>query len=344
MSEGRVAVIIVTYNSQGDLAECLEALLADDRSPVQEIWVADNASTDDTLTIAHAYARQHHQVRVQANPANLGYAGGVNSAWPHTTAEFVAVLNPDCVVERGWLVPLLAWLDAQPRTAAVNPLLLLHADDGDRVNAAGQVVHISGLGFNRGLWQPRHRVPLTPAIISGLQGGAFVIRRAVLAAMGGWDDSGFLYHEDVELSWLLHLMGYDMYCVPASVVWHKYHLTMDPNKLFLLERNRWLMLLTYVRPPYLLWIAPWLALTEAMMWAYCLLRGWHFVQARAQVYAWLWGHRASLPARAARIQALRQRSDATVFSRLAWNYVWSQFLSLGRERGPSARQRVQEVR
>lgn len=344
MSEGRVAVIIVTYNSQGDLAECLEALLADDLSPWREIWVADNASTDATLDIARAYAARQARVRVQANPANLGYAGGVNSVWPHTTADLVAVLNPDCVVERGWLTPLVAWLDAQPRTAAVNPLLLLHADDGDRVNAAGQVVHLSGLGFNRGLWQPRQAVPPTPAFISGLQGGAFVIRRAVLAAMGGWDDSGFLYHEDVELSWLLHLMGYDMYCVPASVVWHKYHLTMDPKKLFLLERNRWLMLLTYVQARNLWRLAPWLALTEAMMWGYCLMRGWPFLQARAQVYAWLWQNRASLPARAARIQALRQRSDVAVFRRLAWNYVWEQFISLGRERGPSARQRVAEVR
>lgn len=331
-----VSIIVVTYNSQTHLADCLDSLCALVPEPTHEIVVMDNGSTDDSLALAEACAVRHPPLRAYRGDANRGYAGGVNAALAHTRGEYIAVLNPDMIVPANWLAPLVAFLQSNPTVGAVNPLVVLQ-DDEVRVNAAGQNVHITGLGFNRGLGQPRARFT-TSQRISGLQGGAFLIRRAVLEQMGGWDESGFMYHEDVALSWLVQLMGYDLYFVPESVVSHAYHLSMYPEKLFLLERNRWAMLVTHLKLPTLLLLAPWLLMTEAMMWGYCLLRGPAFLRAKATSYVWVIRQREALTKRRAVVRALRQRGDWDVIKRLAWNYAWDQFITLGRERGPSRRQ------
>ena len=239
-----VSVIVVNYNSKEHLAECLSALCADETMACNEILVVDNFSTDDSALIADEYAARYAFIQSLRNPINRGYAGGVNSALPHARGQYVAVLNPDVIVVPGWLTRLTQFMDSQPTVGAVNPLILLYDGDAERINAAGQTLHLTGLGFNRWLGQPRARAGHKPMRVTGLQGSAFLVRRAILDEMGGWDESGFLYQEDIELAWMLQMMGYELYCVPESIVRHKYHLTMYPEKLFLLERNRLAMLVT----------------------------------------------------------------------------------------------------
>jgi hypothetical protein len=332
-----VSVIVINYNGRDDLPECLAALRADTQSPPFEVIVVDNASTDDSLAVLARFP----EARVIANARNRGYAGGFNSAWAVAQGHYLVALNADMFVTPGWLGPLLTFLDAHPEVGAVNPLILLHAGEdrvSDCVNAAGQEVHVSGLGFNRWLGRAAAAVLPEPALVSGVQGGAVVIRRSALTPLGGWDDRGFLYHEDVELSWALQMLGHDLYCVPQAVVWHKYHLTMYPEKLFLLERNRVGMLVSHLAPVTWLWLAPFLLLTEGLMWGYCLWRGRGFLRAKWASYGWVWANRVALGQRRAHLNRLRRRTDWQLLRRMRWNYVWEQFLSLGRERGPSARQ------
>lgn len=326
----RVSVVVVNYNSGDHLPACLTALAASDLPP--EIFVVDNASTDDSLKLTTGFA-----VQVLRSETNRGYAGGVNFALPHARGEYVLALNADMRVAPDCLRQLATFLETTPGAGAVNPLILLQPD-GARINAAGQAAHITGLGFNRLLGQPRYRAGADPVRVSGLQGGAVLIRKNLLDKMRGWDASGFLYHEDVELSWLLQLMGYDLYCVPPAVVTHDYHLTMYPEKLFLLERNRWAMLITNLRAATLVGLAPFLLVTEAMLWGYCLLRGWEFLKAKTASYRWVGQQRAALAERRAFVNTLRQRSDWALLQKLQWGYVWDQVITLGRERGPSQRQ------
>ncbi len=250
--------------------------------------------------------------------------------------EFVAVLNMDLVVDPGWLPPLVAFLRAHPEAGVVNPLILLA--DGSRINAAGQDVHVTGLGFNRGLGQPLDSQGTEPIAVSGIQGSAFVVRTADLRRLGGMDVLGFLYHEDVNLSWLYRMSGYTLHCVPKSRVRHDYFLSMYPEKFHLLERNRVAMLLTYPRTSSLVALSPLLILTELLAWGYSLLRGRSFLAAKGRSYWWVWSHRAAIALRRDRAQSLRAAPDRLILASLRWTYSWDQFLTLGRERGRSARQ------
>jgi GT2 family glycosyltransferase len=334
-----VSVVVVNYNGAEDLEGCLSSLARQEPSPSAEVLVVDNASTDGSADQAERLAADAPSIEVIRSPVNRGYAGAVNMALGHARGRYVAVFNMDVTVEPGWLGPLVDFLEANPDAGAVCPLMLLEQDP-ERINAAGQDIHVTALGFNRRLGKPRSAAGTEPQRVSGLQGGAFLIRRELLDRFGGWDERGFLYAEDVQLSMLLHLVGADIFCIPASRVSHDYHLTMHPEKLFLLERNRGWTVTTDFRATTRLALAPLLLLTELMMWGYCLLRGPSFLRAKARTYRWLLQHRAERRERRAFVERLRRRSDWQILRRLRWGYAWSQFVTLGRERGESVRTQI----
>jgi len=335
----QVSVVVVNYNGADALQGCLDALLADTDDATAEILVVDNASSDGSDAIAATVADRHERVKLLRSASNRGYAGAVNLALAEARGAYVAVLNMDVVVSPGWLRPLIAFCEANPDAGAVCPLILLESDP-DRINAAGQNVHVTGLGFNRWLGKPRRLAGEAPFRVSGLHGAAFLIRAELLRELGGWDESGFLYHEDVQLSWLLRLAGREIYCAPASTVRHDYHLTMFPHKLFLLERNRLAMLAADLRLRTRLALSPLLALSELMMWGYCLLRGPSFLRAKLDSYRWVVGHRERIRDRRRLVESVRRRSDWAVLRRLRWGYPLDQLVTLGRERGESQRNRI----
>jgi GT2 family glycosyltransferase len=303
-----------------------------------EVLVVDNASSDDSAAIAERFAEEHDSVRLIRSPTNRGYAGAVNVALPEARGDHLAVLNMDVLVSPGWLDPLVSLLEAKPDAGVACPLILLESDSG-LINAAGQNLNKTGLGFNRWLGKPLEVAGDEPLQLTGLHGAAFVIRRGLLEELGGWDESGFLYFEDVELSWLLRIAGREIWGVPASRVTHDYHLSMFPHKLFLLERNRWRMLLADLRGRTRLAISPLLVLTEMMMWGYCLLRGPKFLRAKRQSYGWVRANRAQIRARREQVDSVRRHTDWQVLRGLRWGYPLDQFVTLGRERGESGRDR-----
>jgi GT2 family glycosyltransferase len=310
-------------------------VLADSYMP-RQIIVVDNASTDDSSRILDEVGIRHPEVTVLWSSSNLGYAGAVNLAMKSAEGAYVAVLNMDITVDCGWLKPLIGFLENDPSAGAVNPLVLL--PDGMRINAAGLDIHVTGLGFAHWLWRSVDSIGRSPVRVSGISGAAFVIRRRLLDQIGGMDTAGFLYHEDVNLSWLLHLLGFELYCVPESVVRHDYLLSVYPTKIYLLERNRWAMLLAYLHLPTLVLLMPPLLVTEVMMWCYCILRGWAFVRAKFQSYLWLIRRRGQIWERRQFAESARAVSDWAVVKKLRWAYTWNQLLALGRERGASRRQ------
>jgi GT2 family glycosyltransferase len=326
-----VTVIVVNFNGGPDLARCLESLIA--TAPAAQVIVVDNGSTDGSAILPAPVAAA---VRLLRNATNIGYAAALNQGVAEATGELLVFSNMDMRFDGGWLEPLAAFVAARPDAGAVNPLILLA--DSDRVNAAGQDVHVTGLGFNRGLGDPPARYGDSPFEVAGIQGALFAMRREVYDAIGGLDATGFLYHEDVNVSWLLRLAGYRLYCVPTSRVRHDYFLSMHPEKFHLLERNRVAMVLGYLRPATLILLLPLLLLTESYAWAYALLRGPGFVAAKWRSYQWIRQHRPEICSRRKLAARLRRVSDLSLLRTSRWAYDWRQFSVLARERGRGRRE------
>src|ERR1044072_2721813 len=159
-----VSVVVVNYNGGNRLRHCLESL-QQGTYPSQEFIIVDNASTDTSPDAIREFANANSEIITLWSNSNLGYAAAINLALTSARGEYLAVMNMDIIVEREWLEPLINFLYNHPGTGAVNPLILLA--DGDRVKTEALDVHLTGLGFARGLGRPLATSDSSPVKTSG---------------------------------------------------------------------------------------------------------------------------------------------------------------------------------
>lgn len=318
----KVSVIIVNYNGMQHIDTCISSVLKQNHVEFELIFV-DNASTDDSMSYTRS---KFPDLIFVARDTNTGYAGGINSGLARATGEYIAPLNIDTEVAPNWLNSMVRFLDNNPSVGAVTPKALL-SDRRDRVNGEGSNIHVSGLGFCRRLNRKDNGAD-RPQRVPGVLGCSYVIRRQILESMGGAPDWCFMGNDDVVVSWLLRLMGHEVYCLPESIIFHQYRLRMDPDKLYLLERNRQMLLLSTLRPYTLLAGLPVLLTLELMILGYCLVKGRSYVGAKIRAYASAWRERRAIRRRRGQYQSLRRISDIAFLRRLSWNLAWDQLWSI----------------
>jgi len=212
----KVTVVIVNWNGDRFLDQCLSALLAQTVAP-HEIILVDNASSDASLDIV----RRFPSVRLLAQNENLGFARGNNLAINAAAAEseWIALLNPDAFVESRWLEALLSAVRDNPSFDFFGSKLV-NAADPSVLDGAGDAYHVSGL-----VWRMEHGTSVSS--VSGQLREVFspcaaaaMYRRSALLEVGGFDEDYFCYSEDVDLGFRLRLAGYRCLYVPSSVAHH----------------------------------------------------------------------------------------------------------------------------
>src|SRR3954454_14553655 len=233
-SDGAViAVVIVTFSAEPAM---LQACIASvhDGGDADHIIVIDNGSRADLSM----------NVECIRLTVNLGYGGGANAGFRRAAelgATSIALLNDDIVVEPVWLRPLLDALDEDPAIGAVQPKLLIAGTDPPRVNSVGVEVGADGAGRDIGYDELDGPQFADPRAIPAFTGGAVLFRAEFLAATGGFDDSYFLYYEDVDLARRGADLGWTYRSVPASTVWHRVSASttqLGDRARYLQERNR----------------------------------------------------------------------------------------------------------
>lgn len=198
------------------------------------ILVVDNASSDGTSELLSA---RYPMVRVIDSPTNSGFAGGVALALAQVHTAVAVLLNNDAEVRPGWLAALLRVLD-EPGVAAASSKLVL--PDG-RINSAGGQVSATGYGRDRGFGRPDDGSYDEPGEILYGCGAALAVRMDAVCEVGGVDPRYFLYYEDTDLSWRLHLAGYSVRYAPDAVAVHQHSATSGSGSLlhtYYTERNR----------------------------------------------------------------------------------------------------------
>jgi len=258
------SIIIVTYNHREYLDACLKSVLKQDYP--HEIILVDNCSQDGTVS----FVREHFpEVTVVESPDNRGYGAGNNLGVKYACGEYVVILNPDTVVEEGWLSSLLSPLKDQPKVITTSKILLY---DGLAINTCGNINTITGLTFTRGLGADPSSFPDAEEV-SGVSGACFAMRREDYLDLGGFDENFFLYNEDSELSWRAHLRDYRVLYVPTSVVRHDYQLSVSPEKIYFLEKGRYMILRKYFSRRDILLFSPSLLIAELLTLGYALRFG-----------------------------------------------------------------------
>jgi GT2 family glycosyltransferase len=312
------SVIVVGYNGQQYLAQCLPSLLGGADRDYEVVFV-DNASTDGS---ADYVQRTFPHVRVLRNETNLGFGGAANLGAREARGKYLAFLNQDTLVEPGWLTALTAALERDRQVGLVTSKILL-LDRPDAINTCGNDVHCTGLALCRGMGQASNTCAELEEV-QAVSGAAFAISKDLFHRLGEFDGTFFMYMEDTDLSWRARLAGHRCLYVPESVVYHDYALHFGPQKTFYQERNRYLILLKHLRWPTLFALLPALVLGEVVTWGFVLLRERQRLANKMRAYGWIvsrWRH--ILDSRR-RVQALRRVRDRELIRPLAHRLDYGQ--------------------
>lgn len=222
-----VSVVIVTYECAPFLRRCLSSLEAQRDSIRIEVIVIDNASGDDTPSIAHEYP----SVRMLTCDGNSGFARAANQGLDRAHGEFVLVLNPDTTIPQG---ALRACVDAMRADASIGVLTPRIVDEHGFTDlrchrsfptAWSAFCFLTGLdrSLPPGLassYLRRDLADAEPADVHAVSGAFMLMRRNALKRVGGFDQQFFMFAEDIDLCMRFRAAGYRVRYWPGVTVTH----------------------------------------------------------------------------------------------------------------------------
>lgn len=242
----KVAVVILNWNGKQLLEQFLPSVVQ--YSKEATVYVADNASTDDSVTFIKD---QFPEVSIVVNPTNTGYAGGYNDALQHIEADVYALVNSDIEVTENWLQPIIKVFQNEPTTAIIQPKILdyKNKDYFEYAGAAGGFIDQYGYPFCRGRIFNTLEKDLgqydSNQEIFWASGACFFIRSNVYKELKGFDTSFFAHQEEIDLCWRAINKGHTIKYLFESKVFHVGGATLqqgNPKKTELNFRNSLLML------------------------------------------------------------------------------------------------------
>ncbi|WP_366183213.1 glycosyltransferase family 2 protein [Flavobacterium ovatum] len=242
----KIAVVILNWNGVALLQQFLPSVIQ--YSPEATIYVADNASTDNSIP----YIKEHFpNVKIVLNKKNYGFAQGYNEALKHIEADVYALVNSDIEVTENWLQPIIKTFEKEPKTAVIQPKILdfKNKEYFEYAGAAGGFIDKYGYPYCRG------RIFETIEKDNGqyndekeifwASGACFFIRANVYNELKGFDDDFFAHQEEIDLCWRIINKGFMIKYNSKSTVYHVGGATLDqgnPKKTYLNFRNSLFML------------------------------------------------------------------------------------------------------
>lgn len=243
----KIAVVILNWNGREMMRRFLPSVVKHSE-PEGMVIVADNGSDDGSLDML---SREFPGVTQLPLPQNYGFAEGYNQALRQIDAPYYLLLNSDVEVTKGWLRPLLKYMERHPETAACQPKLLSQAEKHkfEYAGGAGGYIDRYGYPFCRGrifadVEEDRGQYDSVCPLLWAT-GAALMVRREDWINSGGLDRRFFAHMEEIDLCWRLRARGRQIVCVPDSVAYHVGGGTLDagnPRKTFLNFRNNLFML------------------------------------------------------------------------------------------------------
>lgn len=238
----KIAIIILNWNGKKLLETFLPSVVEHSGNSAK-IYVADNASTDDSLT----YVQQTFpDVNCIELDQNYGYAEGYNLALQKITEPYAILLNNDVAFKSDAVIPILNLFEANPKIAAIQPKLLDYKNPEyfEYAGAGGGFLDWFAYPFCRGRifskiekdeGQYNDEVPVFWA-----SGACLGIRVSAFFEAGGFDKDYFAHMEEIDLSWRMQNLGHLVFYTGKSEVYHLGGGTLNnqnPKKTFLNFRN-----------------------------------------------------------------------------------------------------------
>jgi len=237
----KIAVVILNWNGKSLLEKFLPAVVA--YSDSAQIYVADNASTDDSVLFLQ---KEYPNIKIVRNSENFGFAKGYNMALKEVNEPYLVLLNSDVEVTKNWLNSILEVFENEPKTVALQPKILDYKNKEyfEYAGAAGGFIDKYAFPFCRGrifsTIEKDEKQYDTAEKIFWASGACLFIRKEIFEKLDGFDEDFFAHQEEIDLCWRIYNEHLNIKYIPDSVVYHVGGATLkenSPQKTFLNFRN-----------------------------------------------------------------------------------------------------------
>lgn len=237
----KIAIVILNWNGEVLLERYLPSVI--EHSNDADIYVADNASTDDSISFVTS---NYPTIKIIKNTENGGFAKGYNDALAYVDADIYCLLNSDVEVTPNWLIPIIDGFLNIPDVAIIQPKILdlLKKEYFEYAGAGGGFIDQLGYPFCRGrIFQTLERDDGQYDDVKEIfwaTGACMFVRKSVFEELNGFDADYFAHQEEVDFCWRAKNHGYKIVYIGASKVYHLGGSTlsnMNPKKTYLNFRN-----------------------------------------------------------------------------------------------------------
>jgi N-acetylglucosaminyl-diphospho-decaprenol L-rhamnosyltransferase len=227
MTHKPVTVAVVSWNTRDLLAKCLQSLTSDAAAGLADVWVVDNASEDGSDDLVR---ERFPWVHLIASRDNWGFGAAVNAVADQSCTEWIIPANADVAVAPGAIGRMIAEASCRPQVAAIAPRLVL--PDGRTQHSVYPFPTVPfTLAYASGAVARSRRLARYWCIDQGFDpdearqvhwavGAFLLIRRTAWEDVGGFDKRQWMYAEDLDLGWRLHLAGWEVRYCPDAHVFH----------------------------------------------------------------------------------------------------------------------------
>lgn len=241
-----VGVIILSWNNADILDECFDSVAAQTWPGIRTVLV-DNNSADDTVTRTK---QNYPWVEIIESPSNGGFTAGNNLGIAHLlqdpAIEYILLLNSDARLTKDWVENTLRFAAYKPKGAMFQGTTLDYYDH-EVIDSTHIYVAQNGQA-TQGSWRTLYQGEKGPNRVFGVNAAACMISRKFLDAQPFatfFDESFFMYLEDVDCCTRAVVMGWDNYYVPQAVAYHMGSASSGKNpgfSLYMTYRNNLAML------------------------------------------------------------------------------------------------------
>jgi len=289
-----IGIVLVNYKKYAEeyLISCRDSLRSQSYpSDKFKVYIVDNASSESSRQyLSTIYPEAKILVRTDGNYCaanNLGCYEAIKDG-----CDYLVALNMDTEMQSDWLETLVLALDKDPKVGIAQSKILLYPKNETeknnlKINTLGNRLHFLGFGFTSAYQLSDREINGYPEINGYASGCCLIIRREVFLQIDGWNENYYMYHDDIELSLKVRLAGYKIVLAPQSVVFHKYEFKRSIRMLYYMERNRYLLMLSFYPLRVLIFLIPGIIIMSLGMLFFSLFKGWFLTWLRVLVFFFL---------------------------------------------------------
>lgn len=314
----KVAVILINYKWYADrfLARAYESLQKlNYPKDKYKIYIADNVTSTETQELLKKLAPE--AVVVPSDGNGWGHANNIcaKKAMEDGYDDYFAIVNMDTIFHEDFLKESIEVLEEDKMVGIVQSKLLLYPPQKDgsyNLNSRGNSLTFLGFGYCSGDGKVDDTPDKIVDVISAA-GAGIVISRELFVSVGMCDESYFMYHDDIELSQKVKMLGYRLVLAPRSIIYHEHEFGRSIMQVYYMERNRFRYILEFYKwQTILLMIPAWLFMELGML-PYQIKGRWMWTKLRVYGFFFKPSTWKLIYSKRKQVQYLRTISDKDFF-------------------------------